>query len=804
LSVLNNSNAISAGGAYNITDSLRLRSSASADLTRTPTTAGNRKTWTWSGWVKRGKLGSGVLWSARSGNTQTMIYFDGSDKLRMYSENSGGTTIGRFISDPNYRDPSAWYHIVAVLDASNATASDRVILYVNGVRQSISITTAISNADHAINSTIAHTIGREATQSTYFDGYITEVHFVDGQALTASYFGETNADGVWSPKKYTGTYGTNGFYLNFSDGTSTTTLGYDYSGNSNNWTTNNISLTAGTTYDLMSDVPSLADEDTANFATLNPLNTSSYITLSNANLTLYPTRTSWDASVGTIAVSSGKWYYEYTANIAIPLSMCGWATTDTTVTSVPLPNSTQWLYYLRNGEKWGNGTYSSYTSATSANDVVGVALDMDAGTLEFYINGVSQGVAFNTGISGKTLVPCILGNTYAAGNFYGTLNFGQRPFKYTPPTGYKKLNTYNLPDSSITDGSQYFNAVTYTGDGSTSGNSITGVGFEPDFVWIKSRNNADAHVVMDSVRGYNGSYLATLAPSFTNSESAQDATWFANYGGVTSLDSDGFTIVDGSHATIDTYNGSGDSYVAWNWRASDSSAVSNTDGTITSTVSANTTSGFSVITFTGNGTAGATIGHGLGAVPKFIVVKNRTYGVNWRVYHASLGATKFLSLNLGNTVGTSSLEWNNTTPTSSVITVGTSDNINRNGDDIVMYAFADVEGFSKIGSYVGNGVNGDGPFVYTGFRPAFILFKNINTTQNWIIHDVARDTYNYARYWLSPNTSGAEYTDANIQVDLVSNGFKIRTSIGTELNGNGNTIIYIAFAENPFKNSLAR
>ena len=348
---------------------------------------------------------------------------------------------------------------------------------------------------------------------------------------------------------------------------------------------------------------------------------------------------------------------------------------------------------------------------------------------------------------------------------------------------------------AIKKGSQYFNTVLWSGDGGTQ--NITGLEFSPDLVWVKSRTDGGSHSLQDSVRGVGSA--TKLSTNSTNAEnnSSADAT-DPIYGYLTSINSDGFTAYAGT--TPSQVNKSGQNYVGWTWKGGEST-VENTDGTITSQVSANPTSGFSVITFTGNGTAGATIGHGLGAVPKFIVVKNRTYGVNWRVYHASQGATKFLSLNLSNAVGTSSLEWNNTTPTSSVITVGTSDNINRSGDNIVMYAFAEVDGFSKIGSYTGNG-SADGTFVYTGFRPAFVLVKTTSDAAGWRITDTSRDTYNVSDERLQPNSSAAADTISNI-MDVLSNGFKLRNT-DASWNTSGQTYIYMAFAETPMKFANAR
>jgi hypothetical protein len=550
---------------------------------------------------------------------------------------------------------------------------------------------------------------------------------------------------------------------------------FDASGNKNNWTANNINSNASSesTYDIMNDVPTLTDEDTANYPVLNPLDPQNG-TFSNGNLSVTTPTDNVGGTKGQIKAtitipSSGKWYWE--AQFSANGNQAFLGVRD---------NLNNYLaYYGVNGYRYPADT--AYGATFTTGDTIGVAVDVDGGTITYYKNNSSQGaITFDT--SSGAYHPFFSDGTNTGTCSYD-VNFGQRPFKYTPPTGYKKLNTYNLPDSTIADGSQYMNPVLYTGNGSTQ--SITGLGFSPDLVWLKNRSAAYNHAINDSVRGAG----KTLESNTTNSEFSYSAFF-------TSLDSDGFSLAGG----IGQFNLSGNAYASWSWRGSDSSAVSNTDGTITSTVSANTTSGFSVVTYTGNGTAGATVGHGLGSAPALMIGKNRTYGVNWRVYHQSLGATKYLNFNLTNSETTSSLPWNNTAPNSSVFTLGTSDNVNRNGDNIVMYCFAEVEGFSKFGSYTGNG-SADGSFVYTGFRPAFVMVKQYTTTGNWIINDSGRAPYNLIPSALYPNLSNAE--DVSHTMDLLSNGFKLR-STGDDSNGSGTGIIYMAFAENPFKQSLAR
>jgi len=329
--------------------------------------------------------------------------------------------------------------------------------------------------------------------------------------------------------------------------------------------------------------------------------------------------------------------------------------------------------------------------------------------------------------------------------------------------------------TTINKPSEYFNTKLYTGNGTT--NAITGVGFQPDLLWIKARSSAYNHNLYDAVRGLSAGAI------ISNTTDAEDSVQR-----IATLDADGFT----TSSTNYTYtNASGTTYVAWNWLANGAGS-SNTDGSITSTVSANTTSGFSIVTYTGNGTGGATIGHGLGTAPACVIIKNRTSGVyDWLVYHKALGATKYMALNRTDASATSAIGWNDTEPSSSVVTLGTANAVNTNSSNYVAYCFAEKKGYSKFGSYTGNG-NADGTFVYTGFKPAFVLFKPSSAIENWQIHDNKRPSYNPCDN-IAPNNSSAEAT-TNDFVDLVSNGFKLRSAT---YSASSVTYIYMAFAENP-------
>ena len=331
--------------------------------------------------------------------------------------------------------------------------------------------------------------------------------------------------------------------------------------------------------------------------------------------------------------------------------------------------------------------------------------------------------------------------------------------------------------TTIDDPTIYFNTKLYTGDNSVR--NITGVGFQPDWVWIKDRDSGANHCTFDVIRGAT----KLLRPNQTNSESTEAST-------LSAFISDGFTLNGSDSFTNDNTN----KYVAWNWKAG-GSASSNSDGSITSTVSANTTAGFSIATYTGTG-SGATVGHGLGTTPAWVLVKERgASGESWNNFHQSLGGGKTIMLNLTNAEQSSSTIWNNTAPTSSVFSVGADAGSNGSSKTYVAYCFAEKKGYSKFGSYRGIN-NADGPFVFLGFKPAFVMIKDSSASNSWHIRDNKRSNFNPSVNFLVPNSSNAEVT-AGEKIDLLSNGFKIKQT-GGKLNDSGNAYIYMAFAENPF------
>lgn len=468
-SLFNLATVTAAGGhrlrsGYRIDRSVRLRASASAYFNRTPGSASNRKTWTWSGWVKRGTLGSSqVIFQSNWANVPWFLFQFESDNTIQVSF-TAGSAAGSYTSAV-FRDPSSYYHIVLKIDTTQATAANRVQLYVNGNLQTFGSTNyPAQNFDTQVNNTVAHTMGG-FTSSAFFDGYLTEVNFIDGQALTPSSFGDTNLiTGVWQPKRYSGTYGTNGFYLNFSDNSAATAaaIGKDSSGNGNNWTPNNISVTAGATYDSMLDSPTQFGDGgngRGNYAVLNPLWKGSLQTLSNGNLTSSKSSGTNISDVwGNFGITSGKWYFEcsvtsLSATVYIGVGQgggIGEALDDLA------ESATSYYYTSSTGDKEYGGTVeTAYGNTYTSGDTIGCAVDMDTGKIWWSKNGTWQAsgdpaagvnAAFTDLLTKGSNAFFAFSSTNGASNS-NTLhwNFGQRPFAYTPPTGFKALNTFNLP-----------------------------------------------------------------------------------------------------------------------------------------------------------------------------------------------------------------------------------------------------------------------------------------------------------------------------------------------------------------------
>jgi hypothetical protein len=778
-------------GGYEIERSLRFNTADSAHLSRTPSVAGNRKTWTWAGWVKKSQVTSGGDFFFIDGSSTPGEYFI----CNWYSEGLAITDYQYYyfrLADVNYylRDPSAWYHIVIALDSTAATEASRLSVYINGNLISSAATkpTAVAlNQEFGVNRASLHQIGR-------FNGLLADIHFIDSQALTPSAFGEFDTNGVWQPIEYTGTFGTNGFHLPFSDNSTAAALGTDTSSNGNTWTVNNLSVTAGAGNDSLVDSPTngsqtdtgVGGEVVGNYATLNPIEKQSYYasqyTLSDGNLKSVQS-TSYANHPSTIAMKSGKWYCEgrvdSLANAANQM-YCGIIRTDAGLTAYGyFENLAPDLGSMFWGDNTGiNRTFAYGASYAAIGTILGIAFDADLGSCTYYINGVSQGATTYSIVQGKEYYFGF--GSYTAGGW--SVNFGQRPFAYTAPSGFKALCTTNLAEPTIADGSTAMDVALYTGNGSTQ--TISGLEFSPDFVWIKERSSTSSHQLYDTIRGATN----TLYSNLTNEEQV-------NANALTSFTSTGFNVGADNNVNQDTQT-----YAAWCWDAG-SSTVTNTQGSITSQVRANPGAVFSVVTYTGNGAAGATVGHGLGVAPSMLLVKARAGVENWAAYHSSIGATKYLILNATSAEAVDIGRWNNTAPTSTVVSIGDHGSVNTNTTNYVAYCFAPVAGYSSFGSYTGNGL-ADGPFIYTGFRPRWVLVKNSSATGAWILLDSARDTYNVAGLTLTPDASTAESSNDS-RWDFLSNGFKIRNTYSNQ-NSNGATYIYAAFAEHFFATARAR
>ena len=769
--------------AYTIQRSLRFNPSDSAHCTRTVSTAGNRRTWTFSAWVKRSQSASGIPYPTVLGAfdvARDIVRFI-DDAIQVAFDNGVAASV---TTSTVYRDYCAWYHVVIAVDTTQATSASRIKIYVNGLQQATSGTFPSQNYQtiYINNTASTQTIGTDGLiGTTYFSGYLADIHFIDGQALDPTSFGEFDANNVWQPKAYTGTYGTNGFKLDFSDNSSNTatTLGKDSSGNNNNWTPVNLSVTAGAGNDSLRDSPTngsqtdtgVGGEVSGNYATLNGIAKGTQVTLSNGNLDYSHVGNGTSCRmVSTIAMSSGKWYCEHTCTASSTLYVVGIVlfTEDPTLNYVG-QTAGSYGYYALNGNKYNNASSVTYGATYGLNDVIGIAFDADNGTLTFYKNGVSQGTAYSSLPAGSYFFA--QGN-YTGTAYTGTFNFGARAFAYTAPSGFKALCTANLPTPAITKGSTAFDTLLWTGNGSAR--SITGLGFNPDLVWIKGRSGATDHALYDSVRGAE----KRLESNNTDAEVTSD-------GGVTAFNSDGFSL-----GTLAQVNTNTSTYAAWCWDES---------------VSA----GFDIVTYTGNGT-NRTVAHSLNVAPSLIVVKQRTAAsaTNWAVWHSALANTEYLLLNSTAAKATGATYWNSTSPTSSTFSLGTSADVNNNTGTYVAYLWSQIAGYSSFGSYTGNG-SADGPMAFTGFRPRWVLIKSasvINGGGEWYLQDTARSTYNgetnklYTNSSVAENSLVGETTTTNL-VDFLSNGFKLR-STNLNTNQSATTYIYAAFAEHPF--SLAR
>ena len=722
----------------------------SPKLSRTPSSNGDRRTFTFSAWVKRGVLGQKAFFSwdntSPGGGGGGDFRFDSSHRLQFAA---GGGVTTNLISNRTFEDTSKYYHIYIKVDTTQSTAADRVEIYVDGdeITSFSTSTYPTQNKDFNINNTSYETrfgvLNDNGSLTSYFDGYLAEVNFVDGTNPAVSTFGVTDTStGRWIPKALTGiTYGTNGFRLQFG---SSSALGDDTSGNTNDFSVSNLVAGDQTT-----------DSPTQNHATLQGTGG----TLSEGNLKLVTGNSDYSHHNATLKPKSGKYYAEFTCD-SMGRSEVGVVSTlnvpySSNTTRLPATSDGSvagYMYYGFNGQVYYNSsnsydvTYATYTST----DIIGIALDLDNHTVQFFKNNSSQGTISLP--NGNYTFAMGDGATGHSGGW--TANFGQKSFTYTPPTGFSALQQDNLPETA---------------------KGISGL------VWIKDRDAVRNHNLFDSSRGKHKELRSNSTDQeFTNADTLQKFL------------KGGCSVEDGT-----SVNNSGNSYVSWNWVANGGTTATNDDGSQTSTTQANTLAGFSIVTYAGTSSGTATIGHGLSSTPQWIMIKNLTDSRSWFVYHKDLsGANYYVSLNSNSAQSTSDV-FNNTAPTSSVFSIQDAGSLNTNGSgkNYVAYCWHEVDGFSKFGSYTGNG-SSDGTFVATNFSPSFVMIKRTDSSGNWVILDNKRNTFNPVDLQLVANSTGADATGVDY-LDFLANGFKQR-STNTSFNASGGTYIYMAFAEHPF------
>ena len=766
--------------------------------------AGNRKQMTFSTWLKRSELeasGNQVLFmSWRNSSNRLYAHFSSAHKLVIYGKD-GAVVNFNFTSAQVFRDTSAWYHLVIAIDTTLATQADRLKVWINGKTVSWAGTIDYPAQNETFefgNAGSSMWLGNYSNYGVY-TGLFAETIYLDGTVKSATDFAEEK-EGAWIPKEYTGGgFGNNGFHLDYADSAA---LGNDVSGENHDFTPSGFHTHSQT-----------LDSPTNNFAILNQRYRSNH-QISDGGLTGKATSTHYDISPATFVLpKSGKWYWE--------LRMDGdGSRTGGGVTEQPDITNTGVETDISIYPDLGDWHSSPTTRKWALNDLASQLWDADTRTLTTKVN---NGTAYTRTISGDSdLLPFLYLRSSPAQvttNFGQDATFGGREtpsttysdangygnFYYDPPSGALALCSQNLPYDSASPANlaggnkptDHFQVIEYTGDGASS-RTITGFDFQPDFVWIKRTDAEVSHILADVVNGATKnrhSDYYTLDTEYTSIAG----------GGISAFASNGFTVANGSTDNSNV-NASGAKYTARAWKAG-GTAVSNTDGTITSQVSANTDAGFSIVGYTGNATSGATVGHGLTKAPEMIIFKN-TLDRNWDTYHHSVGATRFSRLDQHSYWPTDTTKLNSTSPTNSVITLGYHSSTNENGATIVAYCWHSVPGYSQFGTSYGHS-NDDGYLHNLGFRPAFIMFKGIDSTlSRWVMYDIARDPVNPAIGHIWADLPNAETVSAgNYDIDIYANGFKItknNTSTVTHINSQSTDYVFMAFAENPFKYANAR
>jgi len=734
--------------------------------------------WTFEAWYKRGAIGSGASNLIQFGNETDYqnigISIHPSGRL-YYVWSYNGSTWGVLSSSDGPVIPlDEWCHIAIVKESYEVTPTPRIVTYVNGVAaKSVNVAGNMSYTSPNYMRIGGHYSGTSGGGDTYFyNGGIFDARF-------------------YSIVKYKGGFDVPRHYAPVGIEAFRTT----------------------------------ADTCKNNFATFNPIARGSKYGLVDGNLSFTNSAGNWDGFIGTThGFRTGKWYWESRVNVSTSYHILG--IMDNEIKPHNISNSyfygmtyqSDGRFYAENNGN-GNNFSTSNTPAQTVGDIVRFAVDMDAKKMWIGINGTwlnsgnpSTGANANWNSSvgftdGHYYTPVFI--SYSSAGM--TANFGQNSsfcgqttagtnaddsgkglFKYEPPTGFLALCTDNLPTPAIADPGKHFKTVLWTGSATSANRAMTGLGFTPDLVWSKTRNHAYHNVLMDSVRGPSNRL---------NSDQNYEENYTAG-GHLASFDDGGFTWQHGSGSGNQWWNESGKQYVAWCWKAG-GPAVTNNDGQIESQVSVNHTAGFSIVSYTGTGNS-ATVGHGLTKAPSFIILKNRDTTTNWPIYHKSTS-------NLGNSA-------QDVVYLDLSIISGSSDNIRNvndttielvnwsgvtgDGNEHIAYCWAEIEGFSKFGSYVGNG-DPDGPFVYCGHKPAWVLLKKINGqhNENWRLFDSSRCPTNQNNKHLIPSADAGETIETGI--DLLSNGFKLRHADGHQ-NQSGSTYIYASFAESPFQTANAK
>lgn len=749
---------------------------ASADLTRGTVSA-------WA--IPYGAYPGDPIMCCNTNNTTDRCWFGFGDAfeaqvgLEIYqfvgNVNTGNYKTGKLNSQIFGRHD--FVHYFVNYDTNRATAADRFMVYVNGVRQPMSSMSWAQGL--GVNLGAAQTKGIwttvTATTPTVFNGtsnnVISEFHFLDGVASDISNFGMLNKDGKWVPKKYTGAYGARGFCLDFKEAGATSGansgFGKDVSGNGNYFNTGALTVTGDESIIELQGPSSTLISYRETFLTrgFSPQSESRLAGINFVN----SADTNYRPMTSMATLRGMKCYFEFKCTVlstgAANTAMVG--VTPEGGSNGTLATGQSIAYCSQTGERHIRGTRTAYGAAWVANDIIGVAVNAVDGNITFYKNGVSQGT-----ITDSAILNCyVMITNYALnGGFSGYLNMGELPFAYAPPAGFTKARIKNMPESAIQDPQRHYRTFTYTGNGAAS-QVLTGGKFQPDLVIVKRLDAVSNLTFVDSVRGGNKPMYSNLTTG--EATSATVDAWSAT----------GFT----ANLNINANTGR---YIAHCFKAN-GAAVANTDGTITTQVSANRMAGFSIVTFTGT-LANATIGHGLGVAPKFVIVARRgNFGSSWRVYHGDIGATAALAMQSTAIPTTSATYWNNTAPTSTVVSLGTSAEVNA-GDAMVAYCFAEIAGFSRFSGTVGNS---NIAYLRTGFQSTFSMHKDITSAGDWILPCYRSTTGFVATVNCTANTNAAEVTNTT-----ATNKSPLGI-LTLPLTPYASASIYVAFAEATPKNA---